>query len=86
MIKANFPGRCIEIIGREQMTPLHYSVNIQWSDENQAFLVDVPELPGCHTHGDSYEEAIKNAVEVIELWIETAKELGWPIPAPKVAV
>ncbi len=68
------------------MTPLHYSVNIQWSDENQAFLVDVPELPGCHTHGDTYEEAIKNAVEVIELWIETAKDLGWPIPAPKVTV
>ena len=68
------------------MTPLHYSINIQWSDENQAFLVDVPELPGCHTHADTYEEAIKNAVEVIELWLETAKELGWPIPSPKVAV
>ena len=67
------------------MNDIHYSVNIQRSDENQAFLVDVPELPGCHTHGDIYEEAIKNAVEVIELWLETAKELGWPIPAPKVA-
>ena len=68
------------------MTSLHYSINIQWSDENEVFLVDVPELPGCHTHGDTYEEAIKNAVEVIKLWLETAKELDLPIPSPKVAV
>ncbi len=68
------------------MTPLHYSVTIQWSDENQAFLVNVPELPGCHTHGETYEEAIKNAVEVIELWVETARELNRPIPAPRIAV
>ena len=68
------------------MIPLHYSVIIQWSEENQAFLVNVPELPGCHTHGETYEEAIKNAVAVIELWIETARDLGWSIPAPKVAV
>ncbi len=68
------------------MKPLHYSITIQWSDRDQAYLVNVPELPGCHTHGDSYEEALKNAIEVIELWIETAKEQGWPIPQPQIIV
>lgn len=43
-----------------------------------------PKLPGCHTHGETYEEAIKNGIEVIELWLETAKDLGWPIPKPRV--
>jgi predicted RNase H-like HicB family nuclease len=68
------------------MKSLHYSVNIQWSDRDQTYLVNVPELPGCHTHGDTYEEALKNALEVIELWIEAAKKDGRPIPPPKVAV
>ena len=68
------------------MKPLHYSINIQWSDRDQAYLVNVPELPGCHTHGNTYEEALKNALEVIELWIEAAKKDGIPVPAPKVAV
>jgi predicted RNase H-like HicB family nuclease len=68
------------------MKPLHYSINIQWSDRDQAYLVNVPELPGCHTHGNTYEEALKNALEVIELWIEAAKKDGIPVPPPKVAV
>ena len=62
------------------MTPLHYSIHIQWSDRDNAYLVNVPELPGCHTHGETYEEALKNGIEVIELWLDTAKELGWAIP------
>lgn len=66
------------------MKPLHYSINIQWSDRDQAYLANVPELPGCHTHGDTYEEALKNALEVIELWLETANELGWKIPQPQI--
>jgi predicted RNase H-like HicB family nuclease len=66
------------------MKQLHYSINIQWSDRDDAYLVDVPELPGCHTHGDTYQEALKNALEVIELWIETATALGRPIPPPNV--
>jgi predicted RNase H-like HicB family nuclease len=70
----------------KRVKTLHYSVNIQWSDRNQAYLVNVPELPGCHTHGDTYEEALKNALEVIKLWIEAAKKDGLPIPPPKVAV
>ena len=66
------------------MIPLHYSINIQWSDLDKAYLVNVPELPGCHTHGDTYEEALKNGIEVIELWLETAKEQGWTIPDPHI--
>ena len=66
------------------MSNVHYSMHIQWSDPDEAFLVDVPELPGCHTHGDTYEEAAKNGLEVIELWLETARDLGWPIPEPRI--
>ncbi len=64
----------------------HYSMIIQWSDEDQAYLVTVPELPGCMTHGNSYEEAVKQGQDAIEGWIQVAQELGHPIPPPnKVA-
>jgi predicted RNase H-like HicB family nuclease len=64
------------------MKYLHYSMIIQWSDEDEAFIVTVPELPGCKTHGDTYEEAVKNGKEVIELYIEVEQKLGAPIPEP----
>ncbi len=67
------------------MRPIQYSIIIQWSDRNDAYLANVPELPGCHTHGDTYQEALKNALEVIELWIEAAEKDGLPIPPPKIA-
>jgi len=67
----------------EQLRKIYYAINIGWSDRDQAYLANVPELPGCHTHGDTYEEALKNALEVIELWLETATDLGWPIPQPQ---
>jgi predicted RNase H-like HicB family nuclease len=67
------------------MRPIQYSIIIQWSDRNNAYLVNVPELPGCHTHGDTYQEALQNALEVIELWIEAAEKDGLPIPPPRVA-
>lgn len=51
-----------------------YEIIIFWSDEDRAFLADVPELPGCMAHGDSHEDALKNAQEAIGLWIETAEE------------
>jgi predicted RNase H-like HicB family nuclease len=54
-----------------------------WSNEDQAFVAEVPELPGCMAHGNSYEEALANAKEAIQLWIDTARELGDHIPAPK---
>ncbi|MBV8694444.1 MAG: type II toxin-antitoxin system HicB family antitoxin, partial [Ktedonobacteraceae bacterium] len=63
------------------IAPEHYSLLIQWNDEDKIYIVTVPELPSCKTHGRTYDEAIKNVLEVIELWLETAKDLGWPIPA-----
>ncbi len=60
-----------------------YEVIICWSDEDQAFIADVPELPGCSADGASYQEAVANVETVIQEWIETAQELGRSIPAPK---
>jgi len=60
-----------------------YEMIIYWSNEDERFIVEVPELPGCMADGASYEEAIRNAQQVIEEWIETARELGRAIPEPK---
>jgi predicted RNase H-like HicB family nuclease len=60
-----------------------YEVIIFWSEEDQVYVAEVPELPGCVAHGDSYESALANAKQAIALWIETAKEFNDPIPAPK---
>ncbi len=62
---------------------IKYEMIIYWSKEDDAFIVEVPELPGCVADGKTYEEAIKNALVVIREWIETAKELGREIPEPK---
>jgi predicted RNase H-like HicB family nuclease len=56
---------------------------IYWSKEDQAFLVEIPELPGCMADGATYEEAVANAQSVIPEWIETARYLNRPIPKPK---
>lgn len=60
-----------------------YEVIIYWSDEDEAFVAEVPELPGCMADGATHQEALSNAEVVIQEWIETAKELGRPIPEPK---
>jgi len=60
-----------------------YEIIVFWSDEDQAYVADVPELPGCMAHGESYESALANVKEAISLWIETAKEFGDPVPEPK---
>jgi len=60
-----------------------YEVIIYWSDEDEAFVAEVPELPGCMADGPTYQEALSNTEVVIQEWIETAKELGRPIPEPK---
>jgi predicted RNase H-like HicB family nuclease len=60
-----------------------YEVIIYWSDEDAAFVAEVPELPGCMAHGSSYEAALAEARQAIDLWVETAKEFGDPIPEPK---
>lgn len=60
-----------------------YEIIIFWSDEDEAFVADVPELPGCMAHGVSRAEALANAEEAVALWLETARELGRAIPQPK---
>jgi predicted RNase H-like HicB family nuclease len=62
----------------------HYSMIIQWDPDDKIYVVTVPELPGCMTHGRTYEEAIQQRQDAIESWIMVAKELGRPIPVPKV--
>jgi predicted RNase H-like HicB family nuclease len=62
---------------------MRYELIIYWSKEDNAFLVEVPELPGCMADGASYEEALGNAQVVIAGWIETARSLNRPIPEPK---
>jgi predicted RNase H-like HicB family nuclease len=59
-----------------------YSVGLVWSEEDKAFIANVPELPGCFSDGPTQEEALKNVEVVIDEWIETAKELKRPIPEP----
>ncbi|HOC70506.1 MAG: hypothetical protein BWX80_01671 [Candidatus Hydrogenedentes bacterium ADurb.Bin101] len=56
---------------------------IYWSDTDNAFIVEVPELPGCMADGATYVEAVKQAEIVIQEWIDTAKELNRPIPEPR---
>ena len=65
------------------MSVYKYEMIVYWSEEDERFIVEVPELPGCMADGRTYEEAIKNAQNIIEEWIETAKELGRDIPKPK---
>lgn len=60
-----------------------YEMIIYWSEQDQSYIVEVPELPGCMADGNSYQEAVRNAEQVITEWIETAKELGRSIPEPK---
>ncbi len=63
----------------------HYSLVIQWSDEDQVFVVSFPEWGTlAHTHGETYEEALKNAQEVLDLMIESATERGETLPEPQL--
>ena len=59
-----------------------YELVIYWSKDDQRFIVEVPELPGCMADGESYQDAVKNAEQIIHEWIETAQALGRPIPEP----
>ncbi len=60
-----------------------YEVIIYWSEDDQAFIAEVPELPGCAADGTTYQAALANVEVIIQEWIGTAKELGRPIPKPK---
>jgi len=56
---------------------------IQWSDEDEAYIVTVPELPGCKTHGNTYEEAVQQGKDAIETWILFLNDIGEVIPEPE---
>jgi len=60
-----------------------YEIIIYWSEEDSAYIAEVPELPGCTADGETYQEALGNAEVIIKEWIETAEELGRSIPIPK---
>ena len=60
-----------------------YEVIIYWSKDDQGFIAEVPELPGCAADGATYQQALANVETIIQEWIETAKDLGRPIPEPK---
>ena len=60
-----------------------YEIVLYWSNEDEAFVAEVPELPGCMAHGDDQESALRNTNDAIELWIDTARELGRSVPQPK---
>lgn len=62
---------------------MKYGVILQGSDEDDAFIAEVPELPGCAADGETYQEALSNVEVIIEEWIETAQSLGRSIPEPR---
>ena len=62
---------------------MRYELIIYWSRADECFVVEVPELAGCMADGATYQDAVANAQLVIEQWLETARELGRPIPEPR---
>jgi len=60
-----------------------YEIIIFWSDQDNAFVAEVPELPGCMADGQTYQEALSNAEQIIQEWTETATELGRDVPEPR---
>jgi len=60
-----------------------YEVIVYWSEEDQAYIAEVPELPGCMADGATYEEALESVQVTISEWIETARTLGREVPVPK---
>lgn len=65
------------------MISRHFAIVLYWSNDDRAFIAQVPELPGCAADGETYEQALKNVEVIFEEWLETAKELGRPIPKPR---
>jgi predicted RNase H-like HicB family nuclease len=62
---------------------LNYEIILYWSEEDGVFVAEVPELPGCMAHGKTQETALANSKEAMQLWLDTAREFGDPIPEPK---
>ena len=65
------------------MQILLYEIILFWSNEDQVFIAEVPELPGCMAHGETQESALVSVKEAMQLWIHTAREFGDPVPEPK---
>ncbi len=65
--------------------PARYSVTMEWDPDDAIFVVTVPDLPGCRTHGRTYEEAGRNAQDAIESWLEAARADGQAAPPPRTA-
>ena len=65
------------------MSEPHYHINLFWSEEGSVWIADVPDLRGCMTHGATRAEAIANAADAIEGWLEVARDKGFPIPEPR---
>ncbi len=61
----------------------HYEIIIYWSEQDQAFIADAPELPGCMAHGASHEEALSSAKQAMSLWLEAAQVEGQSVPIPR---
>jgi predicted RNase H-like HicB family nuclease len=79
-------GRCCSGTASEvwaMSDDYRYEIIMYWSEEDQAVIAEVPELSGCAADGTTYQEALANVQVIITEWIETAKELGRPIPQPK---
>ena len=72
-----------EIQARRTRLILRYEIILYWSNEDQAFIAEVPELPGCMAHGDDHETALRNIKDAMQLWIERAQEMGRAVPRPK---
>jgi predicted RNase H-like HicB family nuclease len=62
---------------------IRYEIIVSWSEADAAFIAEVPELPGCAADGATYQEAVANVEVVMREWVETARELGRPIPQPR---
>lgn len=60
-----------------------YEIIMYWSNEDDAFIAEVPELPGCMAHGDTQEATLANIKEAMRLWVDTAREFGDPVPEPR---
>ena len=71
-------------ITNDQSLWKRYSMTIEWSEEDDVYVVTLPEFPNCHTHGSTREEALKNGEEVLELLIESKTEWEHPLPAPRL--
>ena len=77
------PSKARKAVAAAAKPPHRYELIVYWSDADGAFVVEVPELPGCMADGPTYGEAVAAAEGVIATWIETARALGRPIPEPK---